>query len=103
MQIGINQYLDLEDPGRSINHSCNPNSGIRGNIFLVALRDIYPKEEIRFDYSTCIEEDSWTMRCRCKSSNCRKTIGDFSRLPEDLRKKYLHMNIVQEFIAERYK
>ena len=31
------------------NHSCNPNSGFKGQIFLVAMRDIKKDEEITFD------------------------------------------------------
>ena len=34
-----------------INHSCNPNCGLRGEITFVAMRDINVDEEITFDYA----------------------------------------------------
>ena len=38
------------------NHSCEPNSGFRGQIFLVAMRDITKDEEIAFDYAMVVSE-----------------------------------------------
>src|SRR5258708_38238768 len=34
-----------------LNHSCNPNSGIRDKVVIVAMRDIEKGEEITLDYS----------------------------------------------------
>ena len=59
LQIGVNRYLDLDEPGRLVNHSCDPNAAIREELLLVAIRDIQIGEEIRFDYSTTIS-DGWT-------------------------------------------
>jgi SET domain-containing protein len=60
LQIGIDRYLDLEVPGRFINHSCCPNAAVIRDTTLVAIRQIAAGEEIRFDYSTTIS-DGWTM------------------------------------------
>jgi SET domain-containing protein len=102
LQIGHDKYIYLDDPGRMVNHSCNPNAGIRGDTVLVAIRDIEKDEEIRFDYSTTMDEDDWTMRCKCGEKNCRKEIKDFKYLPKETREKYLKLGIVQRFIVKNY-
>jgi len=101
IQIGDCLYFDSEGVARWINHSCNPNSGIKNDRELVAIRDIKKDEEIRFDYSTSMDEDCWTMECKCGSKNCRGIIKDFKYLPTDLRQKYLMLEIVQNFIARK--
>lgn len=102
LQIGKNLYINLEEPMRFINHSCNPNAGIINDITLIALRDIQKGEEIYFDYSTSMDEDHWVMQCMCGEANCRKTIKDFKYLPVQVKQKYLNLNIVQKFIAVQY-
>lgn len=37
--IGINKIEDIQ-PTDYFNHSCNPNVGFQGQIFIVAMRDI---------------------------------------------------------------
>jgi uncharacterized protein len=66
-----------------INHSCDPNLGLRGQIALVALRDIEVGEEVCFDYAMtdCTPYDEF--ECRCGSAVCRGTVrGDDWQLPE---------------------
>ncbi len=71
-----------------INHSCNPNIGMRGRVTFVALRDIKKGEELTFDYS--ISEDSdWRMQCNCPAENCRGTILGIQHLPETIFRSYL--------------
>src|SRR3989338_9089783 len=50
--LGIDDeiYLDLDELSRTFNHSCNPNTFIRGRNELVALRDIKAGEKITYDY-----------------------------------------------------
>lgn len=103
IQIDVDRFMDLDEPGRSINHSCNPNAGIMNDITLVAIKDIKIGEEIFIDYSTTMDEDYWTMECNCREPNCRGKIKDFKHLPEKLRKKYLDLGIVQKFIKRQYK
>ena len=45
--IGTKYEHEIED-NDFFNHSCNPNAGFRGQIFLVAMRDIDVNEEITF-------------------------------------------------------
>lgn len=71
--VGIfnGQYVLIAEPGRYINHSCNPNIENKdGKDY--ALRDIALGEEITGDY-----EDGGTLigfQCLCESTHCRKFI-----------------------------
>ncbi len=100
VQIGKNLYLDVEPPGVFINHSCRPNVGIRQCFQAIALRDIEQGEELRFDYTTTMSEQRWTMICRCGEQNCRGIIGDFHDLPVGIQDHYLALGVVQPFIVE---
>ena len=101
LQTGPRSYILPDPPGLFVNHSCNPNAGIAGKRRLVATRDIWPMEEIRFDYSTTMAEDLWTMECRCGEPNCRSTIGDFKYLPWVLQARYSSLGIVPRFISRK--
>lgn len=102
LQIGLNRYIYPRPRGLFVNHSCNPNAGLRGTVTLVALRPISVGEEIRFDYSTTMDDQLWTMDCSCGEASCRSLIGDFRDLPEELRLRYIDMGIVPRFIAKQW-
>jgi uncharacterized protein len=70
-----------------INHSCNPNCGIRGLFQIVAMRDIQKGEELFYDYEMT-EDSDWKMECKCGEPNCRKIIGAYSNMPQEVREKY---------------
>ena len=78
---------ELEDAD-FINHSCNPNCGIKGRLQIVAMRDIEPAEEITFDYAMCESSSGYEMKCSCGSSNCRKVITGNDWKIKGLQKKY---------------
>ena len=103
LQTGWRTYILLEPPGVFANHSCNPNAGIRGNRRLVAIRSISAGEEIRFDYSTTMAENYWTMPCRCGDPVCRGVVEDFSKLSRTTQERYLHLGVVQGFIAQGFR
>lgn len=87
LNVGVDEYIIVRDPGARINHSCEPNAGISRNVFLVAMRNIKKDEEITFDYSTTTV-DNWKLECKCGAPSCRKIIGNFKDLPDELKKKY---------------
>lgn len=99
LQIGINRYIDLSEPGRAVNHSCDPNAGVHDDLTLVALRTIRRDEEIRFDYSTTIG-DGWTMPCACGFRDCRGLVAAYRLLPETVRNRYAILGLVQRFLVE---
>ena len=103
IRFGPNTYLDpSSDAGRYLNHSCEPNAGIRkwnNQLFLVAAERIQQGTQIVIDYSTTIgDDDIWTMRCNCGRKSCRKTIRRFGSLPPELRRKYLRAGLVPEYV-----
>lgn len=100
LQIGIDRYLDLDEPGRFINHSCAPNAAVIRDTVVVAIRPIPAGEEIRFDYSTTIS-DGWTMACRCGAAECRGLVVAFQLLPETIRRRYALLGHVQRFMVEQ--
>ncbi|MBS3084975.1 SET domain-containing protein [Candidatus Pacearchaeota archaeon] len=102
LQIGKDAYIYLKDPGRVVNHSCNPNSGVIKDNLLIAIKKINIDEEITFDYSTTMDEDCWTLEGKCESKNCRKIIKDFKFLPKEIQNKYLKKRIVQKFISQNF-
>lgn len=99
LQVDSSQYVDLDLPGALVNHSCEPNAGVR-HLDLIALQNIVIGEEIRFDYSTTMDEDYWEMECRCGSLSCRKWVRDFKCLPRNLRDTYIHQGIVADFAIQ---
>lgn len=62
------------EPGDFINHSCNPNAGLQGQIALVALRDIMTGEEICYDYAMSDGSAYDEFVCQCGEANCRGRI-----------------------------
>jgi len=78
LQVNDNFFLSLENVNEVedsdfFNHSCEPNAGIKGQITLVARREIKPKEEITFDYTTT-ESLFPKFRCHCGSKECRVVV-----------------------------
>jgi hypothetical protein len=101
LQVGDDEYLDIGAPGVLVNHSCAPNAGIIEDRVLVALRPIARGEEIRYDYSTTMWEDCWTMDCLCGSARCRGVVRDFPTLPAEIQAEYLRLGVVQGYIVRR--
>jgi uncharacterized protein len=69
---------------RFINHSCEPNCEsqvVRRRVFIRALRDILPREELLYDYWYVTDTD-YTIDdlrriypCRCRAPGCRGTLA----------------------------
>jgi len=105
-------YIDLDEPYRSANHSCDPNSFLRGKNELVALKDIKENEEITFDYSTTMDDNKekieesggglWTMKCKCESKNCRKIVDQFKTLPLEVKENYIKNRLAPDFILNKF-
>ncbi|MDW8317131.1 MAG: SET domain-containing protein-lysine N-methyltransferase [Anaerolineae bacterium] len=71
-----------------LNHSCDPNAGFAGQIVVVAMRDIYPDEEVCVDYAMCDGSPYDEFDCACGSPNCRgRVTGEDWRRP-DLQQRY---------------
>jgi SET domain-containing protein len=67
---------------RYINHRCDPNCEAqirRGRVFIVAIRNIWPGDELGFEYNIGREDDDPPnvddiYACRCGARRCRGTI-----------------------------
>ena len=74
--------------GDYVNHCCNPNAGLSGQIALVAMRKIQPGEEICFDYAMSDTAAYDEFECECGAPNCRRSVtGSDWQLPET-QKRY---------------
>ena len=83
--------IEETDDGDWFNHSCEPNAGLKGQIFLVAMRDIKKGEEITFDYvMSCAQmgKKRVLFECNCGSQNCRKEITNDDWKILELQEKY---------------
>ncbi len=70
------------EPPDFINHACEPNAGLDGQIAIVALRRILPGEEVTIDYAMCDGSPYDEFDCACGSAICRgKVTGNDWRNP----------------------
>jgi SET domain-containing protein len=83
--IDDKHVIDGADGGNSakwINHACGPNceaDEIDGRVFVNALRDIAPGEELNYDYGLILEgrhtaKVKKQFECRCGTQECRGTM-----------------------------
>ncbi len=85
VQVEEGLYLASHGPDEGpdfINHSCEPNAGLEGQIAIVALRRIVPGEEVTIDYAMCDGSPYDEFDCACGSPICRERVtGDDWRNP----------------------
>lgn len=89
-QVEENFYLVSTKPGPGdyINHCCDANAGLDGQIAVVAMREIKPGEEVCIDYAMCDSTPGEDFTCSCASPICRHTVtAEDWKLPE-LQKRY---------------
>ena len=89
LQVDEDAFLisTTEGPADWVNHSCEPNAGLRGQVTLVAMRTIERGEEICFDYSMADGCDYDEFVCHCGSASCRgRFSGEDWKRPELLER-----------------
>lgn len=100
--LGIIRKNQFEDSS-FFNHSCNPNAGFKGQIFLVAMKNIKRGEQITFDYAMVLDKAKkagfYKMKCLCGSNKCRGYITENDWKKTELQKKY--NGYFQFFIQEK--
>jgi uncharacterized protein len=75
-EVEAEWYIDGSVDGNQtqyINHSCDPNADafvIGGSLFIFALREIAPGEEITVDYLNSFQQDQSV--CQCRTVSCRQ-------------------------------
>ena len=90
--IGVVNKHQIDD-SCFFNHSCDPNTGIKGQIFLVAMRNIGIGEQVTFDYGMVLHnakgvKKQYRLKCLCGSKNCRGVITTNDWKKKELQKKY---------------
>ncbi len=92
--IGPRKPSDIAKmPQHYVNHSCAPNTGFKGQLFMVAMKNIKPDEEIVYDYAMIMHTNErsnslFTFNCVCGSKACRKIVGERDWLLPELQEKY---------------
>jgi len=102
-QIGKNKYVLHAGLVSKVNHSCDPNCGIRlnetGAHNFVAIKDISDNEEITFDYAMRnYGVDHFPKKCICGSKKCRERITGWKDLPE--KRKIEYKGFVAPYLLE---
>jgi uncharacterized protein len=78
---------EIKDIVIFINHSCEPNVGMDGQINYVAMRNIKAGEELCLDYATAISNE-YELECKCGSKKCRGIITGEDWKNVELQKRY---------------
>jgi SET domain-containing protein len=69
---------------RLLNHSCEPNSRVDGENYVVTLRDVARGEELTFAYNIVYAGEDpgewdarWSFKCDCKARTCRGVVDGY--------------------------
>jgi len=81
-----------------LNHSCDPNVGVRGEITFIAMRDIRAGEELTHDWAMT-DDDDYSVECNCGAANCRKTLTGKDWQRPDLQKR--HAGYFSAYLARK--
>ena len=102
--LGIKSESDVEIASY-FNHSCDPNAGFKGQVFLQSMRDIKKREQVTFDYGMVLFRSSkgvdYEFECLCGDENCRKVITNHDWKRPELQKKY--NGYFQHYLEEKIK
>jgi hypothetical protein len=85
--IGPATAAEREGGMMHLNHSCEPNLGLQGQIVYVALRNVAVDDELTFDYAMN-DDEPYEMKCHCGTKNCRGTITGIDWQKPELQRKY---------------
>jgi len=91
--VQIDEHLYLAgapepEPADFINHSCDPNCALTGNVILVAAREIAAGDELSYDYATTDGSDYDEFECACGTALCRGKISGHDWMLPELQLRY---------------
>lgn len=97
VQIGVDTHITLQPEHlQYINHSCEPNVFFNTtSMELIAVKDLYPGDELRFFYPSTEWDMSQQFVCNCKSEQCLKLINGASHLSKESLNKYQLTNFIE--------
>ncbi len=85
--IGPTTRAEREGGMMHLNHSCEPNLGLQGQIVFVAMREIAAGEELNIDYAMT-DDEPYEMVCGCEAENCRKVVTGFDWKDPEIQSRY---------------
>jgi uncharacterized protein len=90
LQVDEEHYLlsHVEGWADWVNHCCEPNAGLRGQVTLIAMRDIEAGEEICYDYAMSDGSSYDGFECRCGRPTCRGRVSGDDWTSEELWERY---------------
>ena len=92
-QVGPNRWARHGGLGPKVNHSCDPNCGVRLNeaqaFDFVARREIHAGQELTFDYAMRnFTIDHFPSVCLCGAARCRGSVTGWKDLPAARKADY---------------
>jgi uncharacterized protein len=92
-EVGPGKYVLHGGLMSKVNHSCDPNCGVRLNADgahdLVAMRQIASSDEVTYDYAMRNSRLQHFPRvCKCGTRICRVSIKGWCELPQEVRVRY---------------
>jgi uncharacterized protein len=93
-QIAVDHFLaavtqdEYEGVMMLVNHSCEPNVGMGGNVLLVSMRDIAAGEELTIDYALFLGDPGFSMKCHCGAAACRGAVKGTDWMRADVQERY---------------
>jgi SET domain-containing protein len=108
IQIARDLHLLPRPPAKYLNHSCDPNLGVKTNSKglpdFYALRDIETGEHLTYDYAmteVVLEEMEMgrpRVPCGCGTANCRGFLGSYRELPAEVKQRY--SGFISDYLRE---
>ena len=85
--IGPTTRAEREGGMMHLNHSCDPNLGLQGQIVFVAMREIAEGEELNIDYAMT-DDEPYEMACECGAGSCRNVVTGFDWKNPEIQARY---------------
>jgi hypothetical protein len=113
-QVSPTEHIEPREPdgergvGHFLNHSCDPNAGVRivaeddsVRVEVVARREILPTQEVTLDYAA-MEYDTAAREidCQCGVSICRGKLRGYKDLPQHLRGQYRGEGLIPDYLLQ---
>jgi hypothetical protein len=100
-QVGPQSWARHGGLGPKVNHSCDPNCGVRlnagGAFDFVARRPIAAGQELTFDYAMRnFTVDHFPAACLCGAAECRRSVTGWKDLPA--RRKAVYGDLVAPYL-----
>ena len=88
LYIAPRSAAEVETNILCLNHSCNPNVGVRGQITFVAMRAIPAEAELTIDYAMIDGDPDERMACACGARECRGIVTGDDWRRRELQRRY---------------